>query len=197
MKKFLSVLAVCLTLPAGWAFGQVPAPGSAGPVVVQNFADLNPADGKNAGTFQDTNGSKITVAVQGTAPKKYLVVNYTLAQGGYCGLWCRAGGADWAGVNLSTAKNITLGIFCKSPVVLGLALKDKNKNQYVAQTPSTKGGGWETVTVPMDSFKLDPYYTPPDAIKGAPKDFSAVTTFNIQPQSVGTFSVAVNNVAAQ
>ncbi len=196
MRKLLSVLAVGLALLAGWVYSPTAAR-AAGAVVVQNFADLDPTDGKNAGTFQDTNGSKIAIAVKGTAPKNYLVINYTLAQGGYCGLWCRAGGKDWAGVNLATAKTLTLTIYCKVPVVLGLALKDKNKNQYVAETPSTKGGSWETVSVSLDSFNLDPYYTPPDAIKGAPKDFSAISTFNIQPKSVGTFSVAVNNIVAQ
>ncbi len=195
MKKILIALAACLALPIGWLNAQTTA--AAGPILIQNFSDIDPKDSKNDGTFQDTNGSKIALSVKGKAPKTYLVIDYTLAQGGYCGLWCRAGGKDWNGVDLTKVKAINVSIYCKSPVVLGLALKDKTNNQYVAQTPSTKGGGWETVSVPMDSFKLDPYYTPPDAKKGAPTDFSKVTTFNIQPQSVGTFSVAVNNVSAQ
>jgi hypothetical protein len=198
MKKYLCALAVFLALPVGWAFGQTPAPAAAaGTVTIQNFTDIVPNDGKNNGTFQDTNGSKITLEVKGKAPKTFLVLNYTMVQGGYCGLWCRAGGSDWNGVNLSTAKAISVAVFGKDSVVLGLALKDKNNNQYVAQLPSTKGGKWETVSVPMASFNLDPYYTPPDAIKGAPKDFSLVKTFNIQPQTVGTVNVAVNNIVAQ
>lgn len=170
---------------------------AAGPVVIQNFSDIDPKDGKNLGTFQDSTGSKIAVEMKGKGAKAYLAINYTLVQGGYCGLWCRAGGKDWNGADLSAAKTIRVSIFCKNSVVLGLALKDKNNNQYVAKTPATKGGSWETVSVPLDSFQLDPYYTPPDAVKGAPKDFSVVKTFNIQPQSVGTFSVGVNNITAQ
>ena len=195
MKKLIIAMAVVLALPLGWRGVQAVA--AAGPVVIQNFSDIDPKDGKNLGTFQDTNGSKIAVETKGKAPNTYLAINYTLAQGGYCGLWCRAGGKDWAGVDLSGAKTLRVSVFCKSSVILGLALKDKNNNQYVAKTPATKGGAWETVTIPLDSFQLDPYYTPPDAVKGAPKDFSAVKTFNIQPQSTGSFSVGVNNIAAQ
>ena len=169
-------------------------PGLAQPILIQNFSSL-PA--KDYGTFQDTTGSKFKVEIKGQDSKKFLVMDYTLVQGGYCGLWCRAGGSDWQGVSIGAAKSIILSVFCKESVVMELALKDKNNNQYVAQTPATKGGSWEVVTVPLDSFNLDPYYTPPDAVKGAPKDFSMVKTFNIQPQTVGTFSVAVNNVAAK
>ncbi len=198
MKKYLCALAVILALPAGWAFGQTPAAVSvSGTVTIQNFTDIVPNDGKNNGTFQDSTGSKIALQVKGKAPKTFLVLDYTLVQGGYCGLWCRAGGNDWNGVNLSKATTLSVGVYGKDPVVLGLALKDKNNNQYVAQLPATKGGKWETVSVPLASFNLDPYYTPPDAVKGAPKDFSQVKTFNIQPQTVGTVNVAVNNIVAQ
>jgi hypothetical protein len=151
-------------------------------------------DGKSAGTFQDSQGSTFTFAVKDNSGKKYLSINYELKQGGYCGMWCRAGGSDWNGVDLSKAKTLTLMIYSKDPVVLEIALKDKNNNQYDANTPSTKGGKWETVSIPMDSFHLDPYYTPPDAIKGAPMDFSKVTTFNIQANSVGKFAIGVNSV---
>ena len=195
MKKLLSALALCLALPLGWA--SVPSVAAAGPLVVQDFSAINPADGKNIGTFQDSNGSKIALSVKGKGSKAYLLIDYTLVQGGYTGLWCRAGGADWSGVDLSKAKDLRLQVYSKKPVSLGLALKDKNNNQYVAVTPEIKAGSWQTVSVPMSSFKLDPYYTPPDAVKGAPEDFSKVTTFNIQAKDTGTFSVGVSKVTAQ
>lgn len=157
-------------------------------------------DGKNAGTFQDSKGSSFTFAIKDNPSKKgkqYLTITYDLQQGGYCGMWCRAGGSDWKGADLSSAKMIYVTIYSKTPVILGLALKDKGNNQYVASTPATKGGKWETVSVPLDSFALDPNYTPPEAIKGAPKDFSKVTTFNIQPKTEGKFTLAVESIAGK
>ena len=157
-------------------------------------------DPKNGGTFQDSQGSSFTFTAKDNPNKKgqqYLSIAYELKQGGYCGMWCRAGGADWKGANLMGLKTISLMIYSKDPVVLGLALKDNNNNQYVAETPANKGGKWETVSVSLSDFKLDPYYTPPDAKKGAPEDFSKVATFNIQPKTVGKFAVAVDNMVAK
>ena len=43
MKKFLCVLAVCLALPAGWAFGQTPAAGCRRPGGRSRiYADIEP-----------------------------------------------------------------------------------------------------------------------------------------------------------
>ena len=162
--------------------------------------DAATVDSKSAGTFQDSQGSSFAFVSKDNPSKKgskYLSITYELKQGGYCGMWCRAGGSDWNGANLAGAKTLSLTIYSKDPVVLGIALKDKNNNQYVADTPMSKGGKWETVSIPMDSFHLDPYYTPPDAIKGAPKDFSKVSTFNIQPKTVGKFTVGVSAVVGQ
>ncbi len=164
-----------------------------GPAV--QVLDPSTIDAKSAGTFQDSQGSSFTFTA--AAGAKYLSITYELKQGGYCGMWCRAGGADWSGANLAGAQTLSLQVYSKAPVVLGIALKDKNNNQYVADSPSTKGSGWETISIPMASFSLDPYYTPPDAIKGAPKDFSKVATFNIQPKTVGKFTIAVSKVVAQ
>ncbi len=171
---------------------------SSGPgVAILDFAGL---DSKAAGTFQDSMGSTFVFAVKDNPNKKgkqYLTINFDMKQGGYCGMWCRAGGTDWKGADLSSSKTVNVTLYSKEPVVLGLALKDKGNNQYVAETPATKGGKWETVAVPLDSFKLDPYYTPPDAVKGAPKDFSKVSTFNIQPKTVGKMTIAVESVVGK
>ena len=159
--------------------------------------DAATIDAKSAGTFQDSQGSSIAFVVKDNPSKKgqkYLSITFEEKQGGYCGIWCRAGGSDWNGANLASAKTLNILVYSKDPVVLGIALKDKSNNQYVADAPSTKGGKWETVSIPMDSFKLDPYYTPPDAIKGAPKDFSKVSTFNIQPKTVGKFIIGIASV---
>lgn len=174
------------------------AAASSGPGV--QVLDASTIDAKSAGTYQDNQGSSISFLSKDNPSKKgkkYLAITYELKQGGYCGMWCRAGGADWSGADISAAKTISILVYSKAPVVVGLALLDKNKNQYVADAPSTKGGSWETVTIPMASFQLDPYYTPDGAIKGAPKDFSKVTTFNIVPKTVGKGTVAIDSVVAK
>ena len=184
--------------PAAAAPAASTAASSGSGVVILDCTGLN--DAKNAGTFQDTMGSTFAFAAKDNPSKKgkqYLTVNYNLAQGGYCGMWCRAGGADWSGADLSKAKTVNFMVYSKDSVVLGVALKDKNNNQYSSSTPATKGGKWEVVSVSMDSFILDPYYTPPDAVKGAPKDFSKVTTFNIQPKTVGKITFAVESVVGK
>ena len=175
-----------------------PRPESKGPLVI--LSDFAGIDSAAAGTFQDDKGSKFAFAVKDNPNRKgksYLTVNYELVQGGYCGMWCRAGGTDWSGANLSTAQSINLLVYSKDPVVVGLALKDKNNNQYIAEAPPSKGGKWEAVSVPLDSFQLDPYYTPPDAIKGAAKDFSKIKTFNIQPKTVGKVTFALDVITAK
>jgi hypothetical protein len=162
--------------------------------------DFGSLDAKSAGTFQDSQGSSFTFATKDNPSKKgqkYLTITYELKQGGYCGMWCRAGGNDWKGVSLGAAKTLSLMIYGKDPVSLGIALKDKNNNQYVTDLPATKGGKWETVVVNLSDFKLDPYYTPPDAKKGAPMDFSTVSNFNIQPKTAGKGTVAIDNVVAK
>ena len=167
---------------------------SGGPVTIQ---DYSADDAKAGGTFQDGTGSSFTYSVKDNSKvpgKKFLLINYNLVQGGYCGMWYKAGNFD---ADLSGASAIYVTVYCKSPIVLGMALLDKNHNQYVADLPSTQGGKWETVSVPLSSFHLDPYYAPPDAVKGAPMDFSLVKTFNFQPKTVGKFTLAVDSVIAK
>ena len=186
--------------PAAAAGAAVAAPASSGAssggaVVVQDFSSF---DDKSGGTFQDSKGSSFAFKTMDNTNRpgsKFLVVTYNLTAGGYCGMWCMAG--NGTGLDLSSAKTFNLLVYTKAPIAISLALKDKNNNQYAAVTPVTKGGVWETLTVPMDSFTLDPNYAPPDAIKGAPKDFSKVPSFNLQAKTEGAFGFAVASVVAK
>ncbi len=175
-----------------------PAPAATGEkVVVQDFNTA--LESGMIGAYQDSQGSTLVYG-QKAAPKakkgdQALEVSYDLKAGGYCGLWCRAGDT-WDGVNLQGAQTLSFMIYSKAPVQVGVALKDKNNNQFVADAPASQGKGWETVTVPMSSFILDPYYTPSDAVKGAPMDLSQVKTFNLAPKTVGKFVVLIDNIVA-
>ncbi|GEM_PF-528302 len=160
------------------------------------FQDFSADDPKAGGTFADSNGSTFVYSVQAKAGKpggKYLVLRFNEVSGGYCGMFYRVGN-DWNGQDWTGAKAVRFLLYSKVPQVMGFTFKDKNNNQYTADGPSTKGTGWETVRIPLGSFKLDPYYTPPDAVKGAPLDLSAVKSFNFQPKTGIQATVALDGL---
>jgi hypothetical protein len=81
---------------------------------------------------------------------------------------------------------------------IGVALKDKNNNQYVADGEvAASKKDWVTVKIPVSSFILDPYYTPDDAVKGAAMDLSQVKTFNLSVKTPGKGLFLVDNLQAE
>jgi Carbohydrate binding domain (family 11) len=161
-----------------------------------SILDLGSADEAKAGGTSKDPGSTITYSAVDNPNKpgtKYLVIKLNVDQGGYACLYHRTG-SSWDGQDWSGGKAIRMLIYCKDPVVMGLAIQDKNHNQYSASAPSTKGGSWEKVEVPIDSFKLDPYYTPPNAVKGAPMDLSQVIQIQFQPKVTGEETLAISDV---
>jgi hypothetical protein len=83
-------------------------------------------------------------------------------------------------------------------VQIGVALKDKNNNQYVADADATAAPkDWVKVTIPVSGFILDPYYTPDDAKKGAPMDLSQLKNFNIQVKTPGKGLFQIDNLQAE
>jgi len=181
--------------PAGAAAVAEAPKGTGAKVTLQEFAA---SEAGTSGTYADSTGSKIEYATKdakkkGNAKDKMLSVNYTLVKGGYCGIWYRAGDV-WDGVDCAGAVAIEMTVYSSKPMMIGMALKDKTNNQYVADGPMTKGGKWETVTIPVGSFVKDPYYTPPEAIKGAPQDLSQVKTFNIVPKTEGEATFAIDKI---
>lgn len=166
--------------------------GSGSGLAVYDFTADTPTAG---GVFNDSLGSTIKFTLVDNPNKKgskYLKVDYDLKQGGYCGVYYRTG-SGWDGQDWTVGNNLSMMVYSKAPITLGLAIKDKNNNQYTATAPATKGTGWEKIIVPLDSFTLGQYYTPPDAIKGAPKDLSAVKQLQFQPQTGGPNTFAIDS----
>jgi hypothetical protein len=191
--------------PVVWIEGKVESPAAAAaPAVVATGAKVSLQDFASTesgicGTYADTNGSSIAYEYKDAKKKdkpadKMLSIKYKLVSGGWCGIWYRAG-EGWDGVDCSNAAGIELTVYTPKPMVIQIALKDKTNNQYIADAPSTKGGSWEKAVIPMASFTKDPYYTPPEAIKGAAQDFSQVKTFNIVPKTEGEGTFAVDTIA--
>ncbi|HVM33164.1 MAG TPA: carbohydrate binding domain-containing protein [bacterium] len=178
---------------ASAAAAPAPIVAKGAPLVIQDFSTDDP---KAGGTFADSNGSTFSYAVKPNSNKpgaKFLVISFNEVQGGYCGMFYHTGNT-WDGQDWTGGQALQMTVYSKVPVVLGVAFKDKNNNQYTADAPSTKGTGWETIQIPMASFKLDPYYTPPDAVKGAPEDLSAVKSFNLQPKTAVKATIAVDQL---
>ena len=158
--------------------------------------DFTNTDANVGSPMADSQGSSCKYILVDNPAKpgsKYMKVDYNLVAGGWCGLYYRVG-TTWDGEDWSKLSTIKMLVYSKTPITLTVCLKDKNNNQYRVNAPSTEGNGWEKVEVPLDSFALDPYYTPPDAIKGAPRDFSAVKQMQLQPQTGGKNTFAVDDV---
>ncbi len=163
-------------------------------LVAQDFILLE----KNAyGPFSDEkSGSEITLALKqdpqgGGGP--FADFRYDLKAGGWCGYWIRAGqlwgGQDWTG-----AKAFRCRVLSREPLTLQFGFNDANQNAYVATAPPTAGGGWQTVEVPLEDFRLNPYYQPAEAQKGQPLDLSHIESFNIAPVTKGEHDFQVSRV---
>jgi hypothetical protein len=169
------------------------SPGLAQPIVVQNYSDF---DMKSAGTYHDSQGSTVDFKLlDNKKGGKMFAVTYSL-KGDYCGVWCRAGGNDWAGVKATGANQICLTVYSKQPIDLTVDILDKNKNQFTSNPSSLKGGSWETICIPFSSYTPNPYV--PAVVKGAPMDFSVIKQFNIQPNTKGdNITFCVSNVTVK
>ena len=176
MKKFL-FLAAALLLIAPAAFAGM----------VEDWTGVTP--GTNTGTYADNTGSKIDFAVdQGPNGGKVLKITFTLVQGGYCGIW-----HNFA-ADMSKAGQLKFSAKCAVPGPIQVSLKDAFNVQYIAQAQVTKD--WSEVSIPLNSFRKDPYYTPPEAVLGHPMDLSKTSGMNFAPQMVGGGVLMISAVEA-
>ncbi len=168
--------------------------GPDGILAVQDFESL----GTGYGTFQDDKtGCKVSLEAVPDPDRKGNTVGrirYDLKEGGWLGVWMRTGDA-WGGQDWSAGKYLTLKVKSDKPVDLQLAFNDANQNAYVGPTLHADGTGrWQTLKAPLSLFKLNPYYQPKDAKKGAPLDLSHIDTFNLGVESPGEGSFLVDEV---
>ena len=178
--------------PVGSPAAQTITAGGA-PLVIQDFTADDP---KAGGTFADSDGSTFVYFVKDNPKKpgaKFLQINFEEKNGGYCGMFYKTGNG-WDGQDWTGGKAVQFLMYSKVPVAMEFNFKDKNNNQYAATAASTQGTGWEKVQIPMGDFKLDPYYTTPDGVKGAPLDLSAVKSFNLQPKTAVKATIAVDGL---
>ncbi len=166
-------------------------------ILVQDFTLLE----KNAyGPFTDeTTGSSIEMSLENDQEgqgNKLGVFHYDLKTDGYCGYWIRAG-QEWGGQDWRGAKTLTVDVYSDAPVELKFGFNDANQSAYSCDLPCTKAGVWEKVSVPFSALKLNKYYQPPEAKKGAALDLSHIETFNLGPETHGKNVFKVREVVIE
>lgn len=106
-------------------------------------------------------------------------------------VWCDAQHRDW-----TLGRAIAFRAKPDRPVRLSLSFLDRNQVAYTSWT-DLEGGVWQTVRIPFDQIRPNPYFQPPGADTDAPIDVGDVAEFGFAPQgdaagrlSIGRFVLA-------
>jgi len=104
---------------------------------------------------------------------------------------CLAKNTDW-----TAGHAIAFRIKPDHALTLSVSFFDRNRVVYTTRI-ELQGSVWQTVRIPFDDMRPNPYFQPPDAKKGAPLDVSNVSFIAFAPQDrssgrleIGTFVVA-------
>ncbi len=180
------VLSACIS-PAAKPPEAAFASASAGGPVVEAWK----AEGY-LGTSKDEKGSTIlTEFVEGPSKgESALLLTYKKVPEG----WVGANRAVDA--NLGKAKAVTFMAKMDPPGSAEIVLSDANKVIYTAAFDVPKKD-WMKVEVPLEAFQKSPYYQPPEAIQGKPKDFSKATSIMVNATQVGEAKIWVGPVYAK
>ena len=162
-----------------------------GQALAQDFEALEVG---SFGTYVDDKGSKLEVSMVADGDNHVMAMSYDIKEGGWCGAWMRVGDG-WGGMDWSSAKTLSLRVKSERPEQLSFAFNDANQCAYTVDLPITQGKGWETLSVPMKAFKLNEYYQPPQAKKGAALDLTHIESCNVGLRTPGKGSVKVDDVA--
>ena len=79
-----------------------------------------------------------------------------------------AEGQDW-----TAGRAISSQIKPDHPLRLSVSFRDRNRVAYTAWK-ELKGGAWQSVRIPFDEIRPNPFYQPPDAKTGGAIDVSDV-----------------------
>jgi hypothetical protein len=98
---------------------------------------------------------------------------------------CAAEHQDW-----SAGQAISFHIKPAHAVRLSVSFLDRNRVAYTTWT-ELKGGVWQSVRIPFDEMRPNPYFQPPDAKTGSPIDVSDVkgNAFAPHDQTAGRLTI--------
>jgi hypothetical protein len=91
-------------------------------------------------------------------------------------VWCEVEDRNWT---VGTA--IVFQIRPDHALRLSVSFLDRNRVAYTHWS-ALQGGAWQTVRIPLDQIRPNPYFQPPGTNTGAPIDVSEVARLGFAPQ---------------
>jgi hypothetical protein len=112
------------------------------------------------------------------AAERVLIVEYPAPTVDPAGrdVQCAATNRNWTG-----GRAISFQVKPTEAVRLSVSFLDRNRVAYTSWI-DLKGGMWQTVRIPFDEMRPNPFFQPPDAKRGAPLDVSEVEFIAFAPQ---------------
>ena len=80
---------------------------------------------------------------------------------------------------------------------LSVSFLDRNRVAYTHWVDLRGGGAWQTVRVPLDQIRPNPYFQPPGANTGAPIDVSEVARLGFAPQDKSAGQLVVSRFVVE
>jgi Carbohydrate binding domain (family 11) len=180
-----AVVAACISSIS--AADQSTAPsGNAQPVaaiVIQSFAQ------GVAGGCSSKPGIALRTGRDPSLPdERVLLVDYPAPTADPAGrdVRCEAERQDWTG-----GRAISFQVKPAHDMRLSVSFMDRNRVAYTAWT-TLKGGAWQSVRIPFDEIRPNPYFQPPDAKTDAALDVSDVKALMFAPQDQTSGLLAIS-----
>ena len=152
----------------------VPTPEDAWAIVVHDYR--NGLDGARAAA----RGVKLSLRGDSTnAGDSLLIVEYPppTSDPAARDVRLRAAATNW-----TAGHALSFRILPGSAARLSVSFLDRNRVAYTSWI-QLDSGRWQTIRIPFESLRPNPYFQPPDAKTGTPLDVSRITEIAFAPQS--------------
>jgi hypothetical protein len=106
-------------------------------------------------------------------------------------VWCDAENVDW-----TAARAITLQVRADQSIRLSVSFLDRNRIAYTSWA-DLPAGAWQTVRIPFESVRPNPYFQPPGADTSAPIDVSRVERIGFAPQSAAAGRLTIGQIVVE
>jgi hypothetical protein len=101
-------------------------------------------------------------------------------------VWCDAETVDW-----TRGRALSFQVKPEHDLRLSVSFLDRNGVAYTSWS-DLRGASWQTVRIPFDEIRPNPYFQPPGAKKGAPIDVSEVRRIGFSPQDRSAGRLAIS-----